>query len=72
MRTLRTPVLAGLADVVSPVSTCRNHRRKKTIPNNTNANPPRIATRNASCGVMAGRRSSRLGGMERARRATAG
>ena len=38
------------------------------IANSTNAKPPSTATRTASCGVMAGRRSSRLGGMAQARR----
>ena len=32
------------------------------IANSTKAMPPSTATRTASCGVMAGRRSSRLGG----------
>ena len=32
------------------------------IANSTKAKPPSTATRTASCGVMAGRRSSRLGG----------
>ena len=33
------------------------------IANSTNAKPPSTATRTASCGVMAGRRSSRFGGI---------
>ena len=35
--------------------------------NSTKAKPPSTATRTASCGVMAGRRSSRLGGIGQAR-----
>jgi len=60
---LRTRFWRAWDTYSSPVSTCRNHRRKKTIANSTKATPPSTATRTASCGVMAGRRSSMFGGI---------
>ena len=50
-------------DVVSPDSTCRNQRRKNSAANSTNAMPPKMATRRASCGDIVGRRSSSCGGI---------
>ena len=54
----RTRLLLASARYWSPESTWRNHSRKKTIAKRVNATPPKIATRSASCGVIAGRRSS--------------
>ena len=56
--TLRTRLSRASLTYSSPLSTCRNQSRKKMIANSTNATPPRMATRTASCGVIGGRRSS--------------
>ena len=61
--TLRTRFSRAWLTYSSPVSTCRNQRRKKMIANSTNATPPSTATRTASCGVIGGRRSSTGDGM---------
>src|SRR4051812_7512018 len=58
MRTLRTRFSRAADTACSPVSTCRYHRRKNTIPNSTKATPPSPATRHASWGVIGRMRSS--------------
>ena len=57
--TLRTRLSSASAQVLSPDSTCRYQRRRKTIAKSANARKPSIATRSASCGVSGGRRLSR-------------
>src|SRR3954464_6909557 len=58
MRILRKWLPRATDTACSPVSTCRYQRRKKTIPNSTNATPPSTATRHASWGVIGRMRSS--------------
>src|SRR5438270_143067 len=76
---LRTKLTFACARYLSPESTCRYQRRKKTIANIASAKLPRTATRNASWGVRGGRLSSgtwiitpRSGGPGRAGRTDAG
>ena len=57
MRSSRTRLTRASARYLSPDSTCRYQRRKKTIANSASATPPKIATRSASCGVIGVRRS---------------
>ena len=69
MRTSRTWFSLASTRYWSPESTCRNQSRKKTIANSASAIPPRTATRQASCGVIGGRRSP-TGSIMRARSAS--